>query len=142
MNRYTKLDSSLQELPDDEKDFALLRVNESGLIIPGPHEILRQNVPQREAVQLCAGFQHCGRTDWQLGSVRDLLSLVDYELEGPALDRTFLAHIPFDDWHWTRTDAAGWPDYAWLVYFGGGGSGRLRRYYDGYVLPVCGASRQ
>ena len=59
-----------------------------------------------------------GFTDWRLPTVRELLTLVDYERHEPAIDPIFRC-VP--SYYWTSTPAACSPgDYAWLVGFGDG----------------------
>lgn len=64
----------------------------------------------------CAAFRLGGHDDWRLPTVRELLTLVDYERHDPAIDTGFFACQ--SSWYWTSTPAAASPgDRAWFVYF-------------------------
>lgn len=70
-------------------------------------------------------------TDWRLPTVRELLTLVDYERSNPAIDPVFQCDSA---WYWTCTPAAASPsDCAWIVSFSYGGS---FYHYHGYEARV------
>lgn len=59
-----------------------------------------------------------GHSDWRLPTIRELLTIVDYERKDPAIDPVFKCDSA---WYWTSTVAAASPsDYAWVVHFGDG----------------------
>jgi hypothetical protein len=71
---------------------------------------------------------------WRLPTARELLTLVDYKRHDPAIHPAFECK---SDWYWTSTPAAYSPaDYAWLVYFDGGGAGWFNRDNHAFVRAV------
>ena len=56
---------------------------------------------------------------WRLPTVRELLSLVDYETHNPAC--SVFPDCP-SEWFWSSSPVSGLSTFAWLVYFGYGGS--------------------
>lgn len=77
-----------------------------------------------EAKKAAAAVNLGGHSDWRLPTVRELLSLVDYERSEPAIDPAFECESA---WYWTSTPYKPSPgDYAWFVNFSSGYS-----YYSG-----------
>jgi hypothetical protein len=75
-----------------------------------------------------------GFSDWRLPTIRELLSIVDYERASPAIDQVFECE---DSWYWTGTPYAGSPSAcAWGVDFNGGFSGWGHQSYEGFVRAV------
>lgn len=84
----------------------------------------RENLPggrmnwaaAKQAAEKCA---LAGYTDWRLPSIRELLSLVDYERHEPAIDTTVFKCDAA--WYWSSTPLASSPGgCAWFVNFGYG----------------------
>src|SRR5579862_2012720 len=74
-----------------------------------------------DAKKACESLTLGSHDDWRLPTVRELLTLVDYERSQPAIDPVFQCE---SSWYWTSTPAASSPSgYAWVVDFGLGNSG-------------------
>jgi hypothetical protein len=72
---------------------------------------------------------------WRLPTIRELLTLVDYERRDPAINTEFFACE--SGWYWTSTPWAGSPaDCAWGVYFYYGGANYGRHDSYGFVRAV------
>lgn len=84
----------------------------------------RENVPGgtmkwKAAQEACAKLTLGGHSDWRLPTIRELLTLVDYERHDPAIDRD--AFKCESSYYWTSTPLHSSPgDFAWYVYFGSG----------------------
>jgi hypothetical protein len=84
----------------------------------------RENVPGGRmnwaaAKEACATLTVGGHSDWRLPTIRELLTLVDYERHEPAIDTD--AFKCESSYYWTSTPAHSSPGvYAWVVDFGGG----------------------
>jgi hypothetical protein len=102
-------------------------------------EWTRKNVtpkagPWAVAAKACEQLELAGG-GWRLPTIRELLSLVDYERHDPAINTDVFTCDP--NWYWTSTAAAPSPgDYAWFVYFGDGYAGWSSRGNDGFVRAV------
>lgn len=87
----------------------------------------RENVPGgtmnwAAAKEACAKLILGGHTDWRLPTIRELLTLVDYERHDPAIDTD--AFKCESAYYWTSTPLHSSPGvYAWVVNFGGGDAG-------------------
>jgi hypothetical protein len=83
-------------------------------------------LPWCEALSYCENLSFAGHDDWRLPNVRDLQSIVDYGSQDPAIDPVFEAVSSF---YWSATSnvavSAFGPTFAWDVYFGDGGVGRV-----------------
>jgi hypothetical protein len=104
------------------------------------------------ANSLSAG--HCGLSDgsspgdWRLPNVRELLSLVHYGFDDPALPNTEgwlkssdgdpFTGVQTDDYYWSSTTNMGRTDYAWEVSMHSGRAGTVGKEYDYHVWPVRG----
>lgn len=91
----------------------------SGTLLDG------KNVNQAKAAKACSALGE----GWRLPTVEEMRELVDYTKHDPCTD------IPDTKsaWYWTSTPDAADPDYAWIVYFGGGAV------YDCYRVSGYGA---
>ncbi len=79
-----------------------------------------------------------GHSDWRLPTIRQLLSIVDYERSNPAIDPAFECDSA---WYWSSTPYKVSPGgYAWIVYFGNGDSGWYGR-TDGYRVRAVRAGQ-
>jgi len=103
-------------------------------------EWTRSNVPGERmewaaAEKACAGLDLAGHKDWRLPTIKELLSIVDYDRASPAIDTD--AFNCESAWYWSSTPYKPSPgDYAWLVYFSYGGANYDCRGYGGFVRAV------
>jgi Protein of unknown function (DUF1566) len=96
----------------------------------------RDNVPGlrmnwNSAQEACKALKLGGHSDWRLPTIRELLTIVDYERHEPAIDTD--AFKCESTYYWTSTPVASSPGgYAWDVFFGSGGT-----YYGGRGYVSC-----
>lgn len=79
----------------------------------------------------------CGATDWRMPKVKELEGIVDFGRTNPAIDPTYFPNTPASV-VWSGSPYADDAGYAWVVYFGNGGSYYDRRGYYGGVRLVRG----
>lgn len=87
-------------------------------------------------VQAVNAIELCGKTDWRLPTVSELLSIVDYSRHLPALDTLF----PFtgSGEYWSSSPDALDRNFAWQVSFDDGSSVRKRKGFGASVQLVSG----
>ena len=83
----------------------------------------RQHIGARmswaDAKKAAEGCSLGGHSDWRLPTIRELLSIVDYERHDPAIDTNVFQCE--SAWYWSSTPLASSPgDCAWFVSFGSG----------------------
>jgi hypothetical protein len=129
--RFCKLDALGNELPADAATWSQVLDRETGLIwLADP----LARAPWKKAIAAAAECAEGGFA-WRAPTIREQLSLVDYERFDPAIDTTFFRGEAA--WFWTSTPDASSPGaFAWFVAFSGGYA-----YYDdqgsrGFVRPV------
>lgn len=76
--------------------------------------------------------EYCKKLGARLPESQELMSLIDHSKRCPAS----VLDMKHDDWYWTGTVVAGYPDYAWCVSFNGGSVNDDREDDDNYVRPV------
>jgi len=72
---------------------------------------------------------------WRIPTIKELLTLVDYERHSPAIDPVFTCE---PNWYWSSTPYAPFAGYSWSVYFYGGGAGGAHHGDGGFVRAVRG----
>lgn len=79
----------------------------------------------------------CGETanDWRLPTRRELLSIVSYGTDSPAIDANYFPATQ-SSWYWTSDTYAPYPVYAWLVYFNDGNTYADGKTYSTFVRLV------
>lgn len=89
-----------------------------------------------DAITACAELDFAGHSDWRLPTREELLSIVDITRHEPAIDTTAFPEFPKSGWFWT-SDLCAWSSAsAWLVDFGYGLVGDVRRGSYGFALAV------
>jgi len=65
--------------------------------------------------------QYCEKlgNGWRLPTIKELISIIDYERHDPAIDPIFTNTK--SSYYWSSTPHASYSDVAWGVYFGNGG---------------------
>ena len=87
------------------------------------------------ACDYCDGLEYAGYSDWRLPDRRELMSIVDYGRDYPAINPVFSCRSSY---YWSSSTYAFRPAHAWGVDFI---SGRVDYYYKGndyYVRCVRG----
>jgi hypothetical protein len=91
----------------------------------------------KDAHKACADLRLGGFADWRLPTLRELLTLVDYERHSPAIDKDAFPTCKSTSWYWTSTPLASSPDgYAWAVSFDNGHVARYRQNNETLVRAV------
>ena len=87
---------------------------------------------QEAAFEAAKASTLSGYSDWRVPTVKELQSIVDHSRSSPACDPKFQAQ---PGGYWTSTDYID-PAYAWIVYFGYGGTGAYNKTNDFFVRLV------
>jgi hypothetical protein len=70
-----------------------------------------------------------GYTDWRIPHMKELITIVDYSTNNPAIDPAFGPTV--SAFYWTATSGAATPRQAWMVGFLPGDVQRGQKIYDG-----------
>lgn len=93
-----------------------------------------KDLTHAEAVKAAAAVDLLGKKDWRLPTIRELLSIVDYERCEPAVDPKHFRG-PYG-YTWSSTLAKAPAGYAWYVNLDNGNSNRYRQDYQYRALAV------
>jgi len=87
-----------------------------------------------EALLYCDGLALASYSDWRLPAKKELISIVDYGTNTPAIDDAI--YFPGTDAarYWSSTTYAADASYVWSVYFDRGVIGIVLKTYDGYYV--------
>jgi hypothetical protein len=117
---FVKLDDAENELPFDAKEWTQVLDRDTGLIWTADNAA-PERINWKKAKNAAATCNVGGATDWRLPTVKELISIVDYGREDPAIDADFFRCESI--WYWSASPCAWSPGSdAWLVSF-----------YNGYV---------
>ncbi|HNR87497.1 MAG TPA: DUF1566 domain-containing protein [Spirochaetota bacterium] len=74
------------------------------------------------AMNACSSLSYSSRANWRLPSVVELMTLINFENEGPSLDTVYFPNIPSSAGrsYWTSTSFSSDSSYAWYVSFENG----------------------
>ena len=102
---YTKLDAQGDELPDDAEEWAMVRDNVTGLIwevktTDGSIHDKENTCPwtdfsdgQNEFTAELNAMGFGGFSDWRIPTIRELVSIVDYDQFNPAINTSYFPNI-------------------------------------------------
>lgn len=77
----------------------------------------------------------CGKNNWRLPSVGELLSIADQSLVNPPLDSHFFPNANLNA-HWSNQTVASDTSLAWYVYFTAAGNGQIAKNALAHVRMV------
>lgn len=96
-----------------------------------------------EALTYCESLSQSGSTSWRLPNVKELGSIIDDKVHGPAVDKTIFPSVVSEN-YWTSTSYPAIPTYLWAVdmtngyvqgYNKGAAAIRVRCVCDGITPP-------
>ncbi|MFC4526368.1 DUF1566 domain-containing protein [Dyella halodurans] len=120
MSRFTKIGADGAQLAAEATDHVAVLDTKLGLIWSADYVGERHTFA--DAQEACASLELAGFNDWRAPTVEELFLLADRTKFDPAIDTDAFPSAK-NDWCWTSTlDASSPSDYAWYVYFGGGGA--------------------
>jgi hypothetical protein len=96
------------------------------------------------AIDFCNGLDYAGHSDWRLPSRKELMSLVDYGQDSPALPAGHpFAGVQNTPGYWSGTSDAFRTNFAWIVYMHDGYVSRFPpKTLRLYVWPVRGGNAE
>lgn len=136
-----KIGAAGEQLERSATDWEAVLDTRTGLI--WTRHYVGKRMPWAKAIEQPQGITVAGYTDWEAPSIRQQLSIVDYDRSSPAIHTDFFDVESNSDWCWSRTPVKSSPgDYAWYVSFGDGGAGWLPQSREGFVRGVRAQTAQ
>lgn len=133
MPRFSNLDAQGNPTSGDH---VAVRDNKTGLIWSAAPIGGSDGLNHADAMKACSALDLLGQKDWRAPTIQELLSIVDYTKNDPAVDKTHFKG-PYG-WTWTSTPYAGNPaGYAWYVYLHNGNAYYYYHSYQFHVRAVC-----
>ncbi|MBB1073112.1 DUF1566 domain-containing protein [Rhodoferax sp. 4810] len=118
---FTKLDANGNELPASATDHTCVRDNVTGLMWQAGQSDWTYTFDQTaNYVSTVNNTGLCGFNDWRMPSVKELVSIVNYNSYDPAIDANYFPDS--SSWFWSGSPYAGSSYYAWYVHFSDGGA--------------------
>jgi hypothetical protein len=130
--RFTKLDDAGAELPADAATWSQVLDRETNLVwLADPLPKMLTHKKAMDATAKC----DVGGQAWRAPTIREQLSLVDYDRFNPAINTGFFRSP--SDWFWASSPAAWSPaSYAWFVNFNNGNANLNPHDNKAFVRPV------
>lgn len=131
--RFIKISAEGDQLEVDATEWAAVHDMATGLMWSVEE---RQSMAWKKAGAWVKKLRAGGFKDWRLPTVEELFLLADRTKVDPAIDKAYFPDCK-SSWYWSGTPYAGSPgDFAWIVYFGNGGSYWGNQGGGGYVRAV------
>ncbi|MBI5186745.1 MAG: DUF1566 domain-containing protein [Nitrospinae bacterium] len=73
----------------------------------------------KSAISYCEGLGLAGKFDWRLPDKKELVSIVNYDKNNPAIDTVYFPNVNSSN-YWSSTTYASSTSLAWHVYFRNG----------------------
>jgi hypothetical protein len=113
--RFCKLDDAGNELSPDATSWSQVLDRDTNLIWTADNAVA-ERLSWSNAKEAVAACSIGNATDWRLPTVKELVSIVDYEREDPAIQTDFFRCK--SNWYWSASPCAWAPgSFAWFVYF-------------------------
>lgn len=141
-----KLDAQGNELPDSAESWVMVKDNVTGLIWEvktndgSIHDKDNEyNWSDANSVFIAGlNAEHFGGfSDWRQPTIKEFLTLVDYEKRDLLIDENFFPNT-MSSFYWSSTTFAGYTDFAWCLDFYYGGDDHYDKSVARYVRAVRG----
>ena len=117
---------------DDSKEIVMDNI--TGLVWQDSSEVAESEYTFSEAYTYCKNLIFAEENDWELPTIDELYTIVDYGRSSPAMDPVF--ESVRSSYYWSATTRASYSSYAWVVYFSYGNDGNDDKSHSYYVRCV------
>ena len=90
----------------------------------------------QDSTNVCGRLSLGGHTDWRLPAKNELLDIVNYGTNSPAINTGYFPNTQSDTSYWTSTLSVSWSGTAYFVDFSTGGANNLWNWKGYYVRCV------